>query len=195
MSKGVVYLAGPIAGLEYAGATDWREYAEKWLAEWDIEGLSPMRGKEYLANVGVIAQVYDDVADWPLSMAPGFTARDRRDVMTSDIVIANFAVADTVSIGTVMECAWADAYRKLLIVVLDPAQDKGDGITVVNPNDHAMVRQVAQYRVETLDQALALCPPILNAHREANCTSVKSSEDHYVQMPDLRRGWRPGRRT
>lgn len=153
MSKGSVYLAGPITGLTYGDADDWREYAIKWLADWDIEGLSPMRGKEYLANVGVIADNYDDKADWPLSMAAGFTTRDRMDVMKSDVVIANFAGAQTVSIGTVMECAWADAFRTPLIVV----HEKRD------LHDHAMIRQVAGYIVETLDKALSIVPAILNA--------------------------------
>jgi hypothetical protein len=31
-------------------------------------------------------------------------------------------------------------------------------------HDHAMVRQVAAYRTNTLAKALALIPPILNAH-------------------------------
>ena len=169
-SYGSVYLAGGITGLRYGDATDWRNYAIKWLAEWNIEGLSPMRGKDYLANVGVIAQSYDDVADWPLSAAPGFTMRDRRDVMVSDIVLANFEGADKVSICTVMECAWADAFRKPLIVVLDPVQayengEQGTEYTDPNPNDHAMIRQVAGFVVPTLDKALALIPAILNAER------------------------------
>jgi len=160
MSKGSVYLAGPITGLKYGEANDWREYAINFLAGWDVEGLSPMRGKDYLANVGVIAQSYDDVAEWPLSAAPGFTMRDRWDVMHSDLVLANFEGATTVSIGTVLECAWADAFRKPLIVVLD-SDVSPEGWR--NPNDHAMVRQLAGFVVPSLDKALAIIPAILNA--------------------------------
>src|SRR5260221_181803 len=46
-----VYLAGPITGLDYAGATDWRNEAKLQLALEGITGLSPMRGKEYLSAV------------------------------------------------------------------------------------------------------------------------------------------------
>ena len=44
----LVYLAGPITGLTFDGCTDWREYAKKSLAEAGIDGLSPMRAKDYL---------------------------------------------------------------------------------------------------------------------------------------------------
>lgn len=151
--NGRVYLAGPITGLTYGGATDWREAAELFLHQYGVEALSPMRGKKYLEKEKVIADEYAGQADWPLSMAAGFTSRDRSDCMNADIVLANFEGAEKVSIGTVMECAWADAFRTQLIVVMD--ED--------NVHNHAMVRQVSAYRVGTLAQGLALVPPILNA--------------------------------
>lgn len=44
-----VYLAGPISGQSYDGATSWREEAKEELSSWsDIIGYSPMRGKTYL---------------------------------------------------------------------------------------------------------------------------------------------------
>lgn len=36
----IVYLAGPITGLDYNDCTDWREYAKKELEKWGIIGLS-----------------------------------------------------------------------------------------------------------------------------------------------------------
>lgn len=149
-----VYLAGDITGHVYGNTTAWREYATAWLRQWDIEGLSPMRGKDYLANETSIRDSYEG-GEYPLSMAKGFTGRDRDDVRTSDLIIANFASPERVSIGTVIECAWADAYRKLLIVVLPEH----------SPANHAMLKEIAQFVVPTLDQALALVPPILNARR------------------------------
>lgn len=155
MSKRV-YLAGPITGTTYGEATNWREEAVAFLAEYDIEGLSPMRGKEYLENEPAILDCYDHVSDWPLSKGKAFTNRDRDDVMTSDLIIANFTEAETVSIGTVIECAWADAFRKMLIIVRDPNN---------HLHDHAMLNEISAFHVETMEQALAIVPPILNAHR------------------------------
>ena len=43
-----VYLAGPITGLTYDGATDWRAYAKARLAKFGIQAVSPMRAKEFL---------------------------------------------------------------------------------------------------------------------------------------------------
>jgi hypothetical protein len=45
-----VYLAGPISGLNYDGATEWRIGFAGALAEVGIKGLSPMRAKEYLRD-------------------------------------------------------------------------------------------------------------------------------------------------
>lgn len=158
MSYGKVYLAGPITGLNYAGATDWRRGAEEFLAEWNIEGLSPMRGKKYLEAVGIIEAVsYGDAdAEWALSSASGFTSRDHGDCMNADIVLANFEGATTVSIGTVLECAWAHAYRKQLIAVMEEG----------NPHWHAMIREIAGYVVPTLGHGLNIIPAILNAKRD-----------------------------
>lgn len=158
MNDASVYLAGPITGLRYGEATDWRDYAETFLASWGIEGLSPMRGKQYLEAVGVIEAVSygEDKAEWALSSAPGFTMRDHGDCMAADVILANFVgCGDRVSIGTVLEVAWAHAYRKQLIVAMEPG----------NVHDHAMIRQLAGYVVPSLDAALNIIPAILNAKR------------------------------
>ena len=46
----VVYLAGPIMGNDYSGATDWRREAASKLESWGIRAVSPMRGKENLGK-------------------------------------------------------------------------------------------------------------------------------------------------
>lgn len=182
MSYGKVYLAGPITGLTYGDSVDWRRFAERFLEEWDIEALSPMRGKKYLEAVGIIEDVSygEDNAEWALSAAAGFTQRDHGDCMNSDVVLCNFLGADRVSIGTVLEVAWAHAYRKQLIVVVDapidppadmhnkPWHDKNGVLRSPdgrNIHDHAMIRQVAGYVVPTLEHGLNLIPAILNAKR------------------------------
>jgi hypothetical protein len=51
--KHYVYLAGPITGLTYEGATEWRNVAAEKLDSDKIETLSPLRGKNYLLGRGL----------------------------------------------------------------------------------------------------------------------------------------------
>lgn len=117
MSLGRVYLAGPIAGLSYGDATDWRSQAEEWLKRHDIVGFSPMRWKRYLAReIDLKASGYDE---FPLSSARGITTRDRFDTMRVDAMIVNVLGAEKVSIGTCIELGWADAARVPIILAIE----------------------------------------------------------------------------
>jgi nucleoside 2-deoxyribosyltransferase len=148
-----VYLAGPITGLSYADGQDWRDYAIKELESWDIEGLSPLRGKDYLAAFETIDKQHIGRTDWPLSLPQGIVGRDRNDVKTSDLILVNFADAKKVSIGTCMEIAWADAFRVPVLMV------RGE------VHDHEFINQLVAWSVDTLEEALTLVPAILNAKR------------------------------
>jgi len=143
-----IYLAGPITGLRFAEATDWREYAEDVLRQRGLEPLSPMRGKDFiLKRIGeqeVLGQTYEDA---PLSSQRGIVARDRWDVSRCDAVIFNLLGAKQVSIGTMIEFGWADMLRKVIVMVIEPTG---------NVHDHAFPRELAPYRVTTLDEALDL---------------------------------------
>lgn len=155
MSKHV-YLAGPITGRSYLDATDWRKVATRELAEHGITGLSPLRGKEYLAGLEHLPHT----ADQPLSTQKGITTRDRWDCTRSDLVLVNFEDTDKrldtngqerASIGTCMEIAWADAHRVPVVMVMR------DG----NVHDHPMIREAVGFIVPTLEEALALVVGIL----------------------------------
>lgn len=148
-----VYLAGPISGLNYAGATDWRQYAIKQLAESGIRGLSPMRGKEYLANLQNISATGQEYAHLSaLSKPRGVITRDRWDVTRCDVVLANLLGATAVSIGTVMELAWADLARVPLVCAIEETG---------NVHEHMMVDQAIGYRVTSLDEALHIVRAML----------------------------------
>jgi hypothetical protein len=78
MTKPLVYLAGPISGLNYAGATDWRNNAAARLEEHGIIGLSPMRAKDHLKDVERFGgHGYETHA---ISSQRGVFTRDRFDV-------------------------------------------------------------------------------------------------------------------
>ncbi len=152
-----VYLAGPIAGLGYAEATDWRDHAIAELAAAGIKGLSPMRAKEYLSHITGDCGFSATCAEYghlsPLSGPRGIMTRDRFDATRCDLLLVNLLGARKVSIGTVMEIAWADACRAPIVVAMEP-----EG----NPHEHAMVTEAIGFRVETLEAALHVTKAVLS---------------------------------
>lgn len=150
-----VYLAGPITGLNYAGVTDWRNYTIRRLAlaEAGIKGLSPMRGKEYLSEVSKFTADGDKYKPLGvLSSNRGTITRDRWDATRCDMLLVNFLGAKVVSIGTIMEIAWADSKR---IPIVCAIEEEG------NPHEHGMLMECLGYRVPDLDMAIELVKSVL----------------------------------
>ena len=147
-NSGLVYLAGPITGVSYGGSTEWREDAIKLLAKHGITGLSPMRGKDYLADRTFMPDAADE---YVLSTSKAIVTRDRWDCIRSDVVIVNLLGAERVSIGTMMELGWANGAGNPIILVMEPG----------NIHDHAMVREVAGYTTGSLDEALWIATVLL----------------------------------
>lgn len=135
-----VYLAGPIDGQTYEGATDWRNKFRYDLRAIGHEGLSPMRGKEYLAKEETIIGAYEN---FPLSSEQGIFGRDLYDVRSCDVLLANLLPATKASIGTAMEVAIAYENHKYIIVVLEPG----------SVSDHPFIRRAASVVVTSLDEA------------------------------------------
>ena len=150
-----VYLAGPITGLTFEDAADWREYAKQKLATYregfGILGYSPLRAKDYLLERGILSGHPDAYTDQVLSSAKGILTRDHWDVSTCDMVLVNFLGATSVSIGTVMEIAYASAYRKPVVVAMER-----DNVHV-----HAMLTESVGWVVDDLDYACDLVKAIL----------------------------------
>jgi nucleoside 2-deoxyribosyltransferase len=144
-----VYLAGPITGCSFGECTDWRQEMIRRLHVHGIIGLSPMRAKDYLKNEQSITGSYEDKV---MSCSRGIITRDRFDTMRCDVLLVNFLGAKKVSIGTVMEIAWADSQRIPIILV---SEREG------NPHEHPMIEQVTGFRVSTLDEAFDVAIKIL----------------------------------
>lgn len=144
----LVYLAGPITGLSFNDATNWRYYAQDVLGKAGITALSPLRAKDYLAGEQKIADSYEHKA---LSCRRGIMTRDRFDVCRCDVLVVNLLGTEKVTIGTVMEMGWADLLRKPIVTILE------DG----NIHDHSMVREASGFVVPTVDAALDLVKAIL----------------------------------
>jgi hypothetical protein len=149
-----VYLAGPITGLDFKGCTDWREYARKDLSGSGITGLSPLRAKEYLAQLpGPISGTGEEYAHLGVMSLPrGVMTRDRFDATRCDVLLVNLLGAKTVSIGTVMEIAMADVVRTPIVCAMEQAG---------NPHEHMMIAEAIGFRVPSLDEALHVVKAIL----------------------------------
>lgn len=144
-----VYLAGPILGKSYQRATGWRESAIRFLAHHGITGVSPMRTKNMLRNETFLKDGYDH----PLICQKGIVTRDRFDCQNCDLVLVNLLGAERISIGTMVEYGWADAFRKPIVTVIEK-----EG----NPHEHSFVRELSGYRVETLESGLNIAKAILS---------------------------------
>jgi hypothetical protein len=140
MSSKALFLAGPLTGISYGDALEWRTYVERRLPP-GIIAFSALRGKEYVAKEAVLKDAYPDHL---LSTPQGTITRDRFDVSRCDALFVNFLKADRVSIGTIMEMAWADAWRIPIILAMENG----------NIHDHAFVRQVAAFITDDLDEAI-----------------------------------------
>lgn len=135
------YLAGPMTGLTFRQANGWRVYACDYLAKYGITALSPMRGSTTLKD-GDIIDAYYEVEG--LGGENAVVSADRSDVMRSDVILFNFTISPRVSIGSIAEVSWADAWRKPVVAVLP----KG------NIHDHPFIRSLCQFKYQTLDEAL-----------------------------------------
>lgn len=142
-----VYLAGPIAHNTYLQAEGWRDDASHMLnlgSGGRIEAYSPLRGKEDLVphDTALTSKPYPG---HPMTSSRGIMARDYNDVKTADLMFVNLLGAEKLSVGTIMEMAFAYAHRIPTIVVME---DEGN----VHDN-HAMLMQTYDYRFTNLDDA------------------------------------------
>ena len=153
-----IYLAGAITGESYGNATDWRRYVRDHLNP-GIVGLSPLRAKTYLEEEKAIGDCYDSQngVETPLSTSRGIMNRDFFDCQKCDIVLANLLDTKIVSIGTVMEIAWAYALKKPLIIVMEK-----EG----NLHEHAMIREATGFRVSTIEAAIDIANAVLTDYVE-----------------------------
>ena len=148
MRTKTIFLAGPLTGVPYKDALEWRRYVASRLPA-DITAFSALRGKTYLENERVLKDAYPEHL---LSTARGTVTRDRYDVCRCGALFVNLLDTDKVSIGTMMEMAWADVQRIPIILAME----------IGNIHDHAFVRQVAGFVTRDLDEAIQTAVDVLS---------------------------------
>lgn len=141
MSRGVVYLGGPITGLTWDEAQRWRNRAGAQLARAGWKYLDPMRGEQEQFG-------FADDEQLPSTFAGDREAcmRDLFDIDRATVCLFNFAGAQRVSVGSTTELGYAYAKDKYTVVVLDEA----------NPHEHLFVVGLASAVVPSLEDALTL---------------------------------------
>lgn len=145
-----MYLAGPINGLSLKEANDWRDDLGTAIYQWTgAYPLSPLRDKEGLEELSEIGpQGYETTL---LSNQRALVTRDRYDVQRCDLMVVNLLGAKQVSIGTMVELGWADARRIPIIVIMEEG----------NIHDHAFIREIANWIVPAVADALTVVKSIL----------------------------------
>ncbi len=146
-----VYLCGPITGLTYDQAVKYRSDVVIRFKDFNIEALSPMRGKDAYVNKTEVFKSggYTDV----MKNDKAIVNRDRNDVMNCDLLFADLRGAAKASIGSMVEYGWADAFRKPIVTLMEK-----EG----NPHEHAFVNQMSTYVTDDFDEAFALALYLLN---------------------------------
>lgn len=148
--KPLVYLAGSITGTTPSGDRDWRSFCRERLAP-EIDTLSPLRQR--FETIDEAGELSCEERLRLMQHGRSIAARDRSDVRRCDLLIVNLLGTTRVSIGSVGEIFWADAYRKPVIIVREQR----------NVHVHAMLDALVGWIFEDLSEAIATARSLLLA--------------------------------
>ena len=171
----MVYLSGPINGLNYGEATSWREYVTACFPP-HIQGVSPMRAKRYLNDGSKLGQ---NPYNFPMATDRAINGRDHADTVKADAILVNLLGATTVSIGTAMEIAWAWDHKVHVVVAMEP-----EG----NLHDHPMIRDCITVRVASLDEAIEAVIALVSPNETLMWNSIEQTQmlrEEGLFRPDL----------
>ena len=146
----LVYLAGPIRGLDYETAMGWREEVVWEFEDLPITCISPMRDKEDLIEEKCLVSAYSGL----LTKGRHIYARDFNDVKRCDVVLVNFLyvpVGHQVNGGTAWEIGLAHAWQKPIVIC----------VTEDNPYYHSLLVNSVGFVVETLEDGIVAVKSLL----------------------------------
>ena len=146
--KPIVYLGGPITGLSYSSADDWRQDAASYL-EPEISCANPLRNAKHLEGSDKIPAAVSGVR---FLSDRCITQQDYFDICRSQAMLMNFLGAPRISGGSSWEMGVCWERRTPIVMVMEP-----EG----NPHDHPILRETAAFRCETLAEALIIVRGLL----------------------------------
>ena len=165
-----IYLAGPISNITYDESVNWRnrfvlEFVSHLVEEkrfitdtGDIDYLfiknkynflSPMRDKENLSGLLINQKSVEEVSKsdsftQAICNSKAIITRDYNDVLNCSCIVANLT-GDKISIGTVMEIAWAKSLVKPVVAILNENN---------NIYDHPMINECLGFKVYSIKDAV-----------------------------------------
>jgi len=143
-SKPTVYLAGPMVGLSFKDASQWRNTVTRKLkSKWNI--LSPLTALDQKSKFPFKTLSQTDTDHRPIKHVPSaFVTVDEFFVDKCDFVLANFIGSTRVSIGTVWELGYAWGQGKKIVSIIEPE----------SIHDHPFLRRRSHLFVPTLAEAI-----------------------------------------
>ena len=148
MNQRYVYLAGPIMGRTKTEANSWRHEVAEKLADHGIVGISPLRCEPLIGERYGVSQ--DPLFGTPRAIG----AKNRFDVRAADLTLAYLPENQPLSLGTLGEIFWADAYGKQVILVT----------TDQKLLDHPVLDAAVDWKLSSLDDAVDVCIGILGGY-------------------------------
>lgn len=130
MHNSTIYLAGPIEGLTYEAANNWREEITERLCDL-MTVLSPMRGKKAYYNPITLT--------YPGYPTDSIVARDLGDIRRSDVIVCRYLVNHRL-VGTLIELGVALERRIPVVMYTEP------GVQI----EHPFLRAVTVYQASTI---------------------------------------------
>lgn len=136
-----IYIAHQIRGLTAEEVNSWFNHTRNILSRSGFHVLSPMTGKQdYKTDSKNMPILHDS----PVRTHHAIVERDRWMVSTADVVFTDLTGTTEVSIGCLMELAWASLLGKHTVVVLPKD----------NIHDHPFVTESADIVYETTKEAI-----------------------------------------
>jgi hypothetical protein len=155
-----IYLSGPIAGLTFVESTQWRYDVFEELADF-AEILDPMRDVQPPVDdkftPNGVGLEFVSTADVSMMSDRGILSRDYNDTTTSTILFVNLLGSKKTSIGTVAEIAWAYQARIPVVIIMEQSG---------NPHDHPFIRDMASYRVDSIERAIKVTRSIIGVPQQ-----------------------------
>lgn len=121
-----------MTGLTKKAATEWRRESRETLEEAGLTVLDPTRGLTFLESNEVIQECYD--FEGSTENAHTVFEIDKFDATRAGILLVNLLTAPKISIGTVIEMAWAHLSGTFVVTVMED---------VGNPHDHPFIRKLS----------------------------------------------------
>lgn len=149
--KKYVYLAGPILGCTGPEANHWRKSVCEVLKDHGIIGISPLRCEPLIGERYTM-----EYPDPRFGVPRAIAAKNFHDVINCDMTLAYMPLemGENISLGTVVELAWAKGLNKQVILVSDHPKVL----------QHPVIDACVNWKLGTLEEAVDVMIGVLGGY-------------------------------